>query len=103
MQHGVSGMRYRQRFTWVGFVGAALLVIGPSLAGIALGEYATTYGARFPDMMILISGVAFTLGALMVLIGRETYTYEEPQSVPHITETTAGSLDKIGEFQLPKR
>lgn len=98
-------MRYRQKFTGLGLTGVALLICAPVVAGLALSSYAAdlSYTARLPTFPLAVSGFAGLIGALLVLVGRETYVYTPPPPAPEVHNGPAGNLDRIGEFHLGPR
>ncbi|TWI29737.1 hypothetical protein IQ24_03554 [Paracoccus sulfuroxidans] len=68
-------MNYRQRFTTIGWIGAALFLLGPMVFAWVLTEYLTAAASysRPDEAWVYLSAMLAPLGALLALIGREYY------------------------------
>lgn len=80
------GIRYRQKLTETGWIGAAVGVLGPVINGFVIGNYIDDLGNRFldpafPTVMVTALSIASLVGWVMILIGRETFEFSAPETV----------------------
>lgn len=91
-----------QRFTAEGKIGVALLLTSPFASGACYAWLLHGLASEWrqndlfaPSVLLIVSGLAFIIGALAVLIGREqitTVTSVEAQQPRHMTYTEEANI-----------
>ena len=96
-------MIYRQRFTSLGWFGAALFVFGPVAFGWAAYEFFTASSYRRPDgTVVFLLSLSAPIGAMLALVGREYYDATEEVALQKAKEAEQISLRKAYEDEEKK-
>jgi hypothetical protein len=93
----MEGFLFRQRLTWVGWTGLALLICVPIASAFYIGAWLDASSYRKPEPMLgMVLFAAGIVAGVMVLIGRETYVVKAPgNDIYYLTPNAGTDLSRV--------